>query len=83
MHYLPVNDTSGSGKALGMTGFLAPEERFLFGKGTFSFDKSTGADLFPLQLPLTGSTQNELMTRKACVFVQNSCTDGFSCALPC
>ena len=30
--------------------------------------------------PLTGSMQNELMTRSACVFWQNSFTDGFSCA---
>ena len=66
-----------------MTVCLAPDERFRFGMGTFSFDKSTGADLFPLRLPLTVSTQNELMTHKACVFVQNSYADEFLCALPC
>ena len=54
---------------------------FRFGRGVF-LDRSTGADFSPWQFPLTGSMQNELMTRSAIVLWQNSFTDGFSCALP-
>ena len=54
---------------------------FLLGRGVFSISKSIGF-LFLLQLPLTGALQNELMTRNAWVFLQNSCTFGLSCAPP-
>ena len=54
---------------------------FRLGRGVFSISKSIGF-LFLLQLPLTGALQNELMTRNAWVFLQNSCTFGLSCVPP-
>ena len=50
-----------------MAAFSFVEARFRFGRGVFSLDGSTGADFSPRQFPLTGSMQNELMTRSACV----------------
>ena len=54
---------------------------FRLGRGVFSISKSIGF-LFLLQLPLTGALQNELMTRNAWGFLQNSCTFGLSCVPP-
>ena len=50
---------------------------FLLDRGVFSISKSIGFDPV-LQLPLTGALQNELMTRNAWVFLQNSYMFGLS-----